>query len=80
MALMNRDQKVNKLLERDGDDARSEALNDIDARARENRTWGTPDHRQARERAERAHDAKRNSYQALSDAQLDSALAARAPA
>lgn len=76
---MNRDQKINKLLEREADDTRRLALDEEDAHAREANTWGSKEHRDARDKTEKTYDAARRALEALSDDQLDAALARTAP-
>ncbi len=73
---MTRDEKINRLLSRAADDTRRLDLDRIDATARTTNTWGTGEHRQARNKAESTYDAQRTNFEKLSDAQLDSALEA----
>lgn len=73
---MTRDEKINRLLQRGADDARRLALDDIDAAARTSNTWGSTEHRQARDKTERTYEAERRSFEKLSDDELDRALAA----
>ena len=77
---MNRVQKIDLLLQRGADDARRMDLDVIDDHARATHTWGSGEHRSARDRRERAYDAERQALEKLSDAELDRALAAGDPA
>jgi len=72
---MTRERKVELLLRRVDDDARRMDLDRIDERARATNTWGSSEHRQARDKRERDYDATRKAYEKLSDEQLDRALA-----
>lgn len=73
---MNRDQKIASLLARGPDDERSLALNEVDATARLEHTWGTQAHRNERQKIEAAYEATRRRVEALGDEQLDRELAA----
>ncbi len=73
-ATLSRERKVNLLLEREADDARRIALDAIDEQARATHTWGSPEHRHARDQRERAYDAQRAAFEKMSDQQLDQAL------
>ena len=68
-----RAQKVNWLLQQGPDDARRLDLDRIDEQARTTHTWGSSEHRNARDQRERAYDAQRTSFEKLSDQQLDDA-------
>jgi len=72
---VNRDQKINKLLESQADDTRRLALDELDAVARQTSTWGSKEHRESRDKAEKTYDAARRALEGYSDDQLDSALA-----
>ena len=72
---MNRTQKVNALLARDADDTRRLALDVLDAEARTSSTWGSKEHREARDRVEKTYDDTRHRYEAFSEDQLDHELA-----
>ena len=73
---MNREQKVASLLARGPDDERSLALNEADATARLEHTWGTQAHRNDRQKIEAAYEATKRRLEALGDEQLDRELAA----
>jgi hypothetical protein len=72
----SRERKIAQLLQQGDDDARRMDLDRIDEEARSTNTWGSPEHRQARDRRERSYDATRTAYEKLSEEQLDRALAA----
>jgi hypothetical protein len=72
---MTRAQKVAWLVAHVQDGVREGDLNAIDEQARTSRTWGSPAHREARDRRERIYDAACAAYAAMSDAALDEALA-----
>lgn len=78
-APLTRDRKVQLLMQHLQEEPRQDDLNRIDADARSSRTWGTSEHRRAREQREQAYEASRTTYLAMSDAQLDSALATSTP-
>jgi hypothetical protein len=71
---MNRQGKINELLARGPDDARRMALDDIDRVARQKNTFGSKEHREARERVEKRYDADERALERLSDDQLDAKL------
>ena len=73
---MDRDQKVASLLALGPDDERRLALDEMDAVARRDGTWGSPEHRKGRDRIEGVYDAARRRLEALGDEQLDRELAA----
>jgi len=73
---MNRQNKIDSLLGRGADDERRLALDQIDQATRETNTFGSKEHREKRDETERKHDRARRSYEALTDAELDRALAA----
>lgn len=72
---MNRQKQIDSLLGRGADDERRLALDQIDQAARETNTFGSTEHRQKRDETEKKHDRARRSYEALSDAELNRALA-----
>lgn len=72
---MNRTQKVDALLARGADDIRRLALDALDDSARASSTWGSKEHRDARDRVEKTYDETRRGYEALPEDQLDSELA-----
>lgn len=76
MADTTRAQKIKALLERGPDDTRRLALDRADVLARTTSTFGSKEHRETRDRVERAHDDARRVCEALSDEALDAALAA----
>jgi transcription initiation factor TFIIIB Brf1 subunit/transcription initiation factor TFIIB len=73
-ATMSRERKVAHLLERLDGDSRRLDLDRIDARARSTNSWGSGEHRQARDKREQQYEATRATYEKLSDEQLDQAL------
>jgi len=77
---MNRKEKITELLARGPDDVRRLALDEIDDGARRENTFGSKEHREARDRVEKRYDAAQRSLEGLSDAQLDERLAAGAEA
>jgi hypothetical protein len=72
---MTRTQKVAALLARQADDTRRFALDSIDDAARRSNTFGSKQHRTARDAVEGAYDAARLRYEKLSDEELDEELA-----
>ena len=72
---MNRQQQITKLMGRGADDERRVALDELDRIARETNTFGSKEHRAARDEVEKTNDAARRSYEGLSDDQLEAALA-----
>ena len=77
---MNRQQLIDHLLSQGADDERRLALDQIDQVARVTNTFGSKDHREKRDETERKHDQARHSYEALSDVELDCAVAGRSQA
>ena len=77
---MTREQKIQRLLARGDDDSRLLGLDRLDEQARATDSWGSQEHRQARDKIERTYDASRAALDKLSDEQLDRALAAGQPA
>lgn len=73
---MNRDEKIRELVERVDDGVRRPALDSIDDEARRTNTFGSKEHRAARDRVESQHDAARRAFEGYSDVQLDAAIAA----
>ncbi len=71
---MNREQKINQLLERGPDDERRLALDALDDTARKTNTFGSKEHRAGRDTVEKQHDDARRQLQALSDERLEQAL------
>ena len=71
---MDRKQKVAALVSR-AEEARRLALDELDAVARKTRTWGSSDHRSARERVERDCDQANQRAQTLDEEALDRELA-----
>lgn len=71
---MTHAEKIQKLLARRGDDDRRRRA--LDDQARRGHTWGTKEHRDAREATERSYDNVARSYGELSDNEIDLALAA----
>jgi hypothetical protein len=72
---MNRQQKVTALLAQRADDERRLALDELDRVARATSTFGSKEHRQGRDQAEKAHDDARRRYEALLEPELDQELA-----
>ena len=72
---MTRAEKIRALLASGADDTRRLTLDRIDDVARRTNTWGTKEHRDARNKAEQAYDDISSSYEKLSDLELDRALA-----
>ncbi|MCC7089609.1 MAG: hypothetical protein IT295_10665, partial [Dehalococcoidia bacterium] len=54
---MNRDEKIRELVEREDDGVRRPALDIIDDEARRTNTFGSKEHRAARDQVESQHDA-----------------------
>jgi hypothetical protein len=75
---MNRDEKIRELVEREDDGVRRPALDSIDEDARRSNTWGSKEHRAAREKVESQHEAARRAFEGYSEGQLDAAIAAGA--
>ncbi len=73
---MNRDEKIRELVEREDDGVRRPALDIIDDEARRTNTFGSKEHRAARERVESQHDAARRAFEGYSEVQLDAAITA----
>jgi len=71
---MERSQKMSHLLAR-ADDVRRLALDEIDANARTTNTWGTQQHRSARDKVEREYDQEALRLERMEDAALDLELA-----
>jgi hypothetical protein len=71
---MTRTQKVAALLARQADDTRRFALDAIDDGARRSNTFGSKQHRAARDEVEGAYESARLRYEKLSDEQLDQEL------
>lgn len=72
---MTQSQKVNVLLARKADDIRRHALDELDQSARDTNTWGSPKHREGRDRVEKVHDDARRALEKLPEEQLDKLLA-----
>ena len=72
---MDHAKKVDALMARANDDVRRLALDALDEEARANHTWGSKEHREAREKVERVWDEARRKLDALSDEKLDEELA-----
>jgi hypothetical protein len=75
---MNREQTINRLLERGPDEERRLALNELDDVARKTNTFGSKEHRAGRDAVEKKHDDARRELQALSDERLEQALSEKA--
>jgi len=73
---VNRQQKINAILERGPEDTRRLALDVIDKEARDTNTFGSAHHRTSRDKVERTYDDARKTLDALSDDQLDALVAA----
>ena len=72
---MNRSQKVAVLLSRGADDERRLALDALDDSARRSSTWGSKEHRDARDRVEKHYEDIKRQLEGLNDDQLDRQLA-----
>lgn len=82
---MERQQKIQILMARGADLEREAALNEIDAAARTDngfgaRGFGSPEHRKARDKVEKAYDDARRDLESLSDERLDARLGLVGPA
>ncbi len=75
---MNREQKIKALTERADDDVRRPALDVIDDDARRMNSFGSKEHRAARDKVEAQHDEARRGFEGLSETQLDRAVGAPA--
>lgn len=71
---MNRSQKVALLLSRGADDERRLALDALDDSARRSSTWGSKEHRDARDRVEKIYDETKRRLEGLPEEQLDREL------
>lgn len=71
---MDRQQQITTLMGRTADDERRLALDDLDRVARETNTFGSKEHRAARDKVEKTHDDARRSFEAFSDDQLEAAV------
>ena len=76
---MARAGKLRLLLQR-ADDARRMDMDRIDEHARATNTWGSNEHRHARDSRERDFEATLKSFDKLSDDQLDRAIEPSSPA
>jgi hypothetical protein len=72
---MNRQEKIQSLTNRTDEEVRQPALNLIDEEARRANTFGSKEHRAARDRVEMQHDESRRGFEGLTEARLDAALA-----
>ena len=72
---MDRQQKITALMGRTADDERRLALDDLDKVARDTNTFGSKEHRAARDKVEKTHDDARRSFEGFSDDQLEAAVA-----
>ena len=72
---MNRQQQITTLMGRTADDERRLALDELDKVARDTNTFGSKEHRAARDKVEKTHDDARHSFEGLSDDQLEAAVA-----
>ena len=72
---MNRQHQIATLMGRDADDVRRLALDALDKTARETNTFGSKEHRDARDHVEKTHTAAQNSFESFSDDQLEAAVA-----
>ncbi|MEP7214665.1 MAG: hypothetical protein ABI782_00340 [Anaerolineaceae bacterium] len=72
---MDRQHQIAMLMGRSADDVRRLALDALDKTARDTNTFGSKEHRDARDRVEKAHTAAQNSFEGLSDDQLEAAVA-----
>ena len=72
---MNREAQIAVLLRHGPDDVRRLALDQADDAARRSNTWGTSDHRKARDGIERVYDETRRTLERLSDEELAARVA-----
>ena len=72
---MDRQQQITALMGRSADDERRLALDELDRVARETNTFGSKEHRAARDKVEKTHDDARRSFEGYSDDQLEAATA-----
>lgn len=72
---MNRQQQITALMGRTADDERRLALDELDKVARDTNTFGSKEHRAARDKVEKAHDDARRLFEGFSDDQLEAAVA-----
>ena len=72
---MNRQQQITALMGRTADDERRLALDELDRVARDTNTFGSKEHRAARDKVEKTHDDARRSFEGFSDDQLEAAVA-----
>ena len=72
---MNRQQQITTLMGRSADDVRRLALDVLDKTARDTNTFGSKEHRDARDRVEKAHSDAQRSFENFSDDQLEAAVA-----
>ncbi|MEO6043643.1 MAG: hypothetical protein ABIQ47_06950 [Tepidiformaceae bacterium] len=72
---MNRQQQITTLMGRTADDERRLALDELDKVARDTNTFGSKEHRAARDKVEKTHDDARRSFEGFSDDQLEAAVA-----
>ncbi len=71
---MDRQKKIEALMNREAEDRRRLALDELDAEARRTNTFGSSAHRSARDRVEAGYDSARVAFERLSEAELDQAL------
>jgi hypothetical protein len=71
---LDRQAKIDKLLQGEADDVRRLALNALDDEARRANTFGSKQHRDGRDKAEKKYDDTRRAFEGLSDGQLDRLL------
>ncbi len=72
--LLDRNEKVSILLAR-AEEVRRLALDELDAVARKTSTWGSKEHREARDKVEATNNAANARYQKLEGEALDLELA-----
>jgi hypothetical protein len=75
---MDRTQKMTILMAR-ADDIRRLALDELDDNARKTNTWGSPGHRAARDKVERAYDQDALRLEKLEEDGLDREFAGSEP-
>ena len=76
---MERQAKINNLLQGEADDVRRLALDQLDASARQANTFGSKEHREGRDKTEKKYDETRKAFEGLSDAQLDRLIDTQTP-
>lgn len=71
---MNRQHQVATLMSRDADEVRRLALDALDKTARDTNSFGSKEHRDARDRVEKSHLDAQRAFEGFSDDQLEAAV------